>query len=226
MKKYPLLEPIRSLVKTLTKFTVVNQERLPNEGGALITTNHLSRLDTPILLAITDRDDLVAIVAKKYKEKPFFKWILEKVATMVWMDRTKTDFSAMREAIDQLRAGAMVGIAPEGTRSRETIGLLEGKPGAALLVAQTSVPIVPVGIIGSEKINQHFLRLKRPPVTIRVGEPYTLPEIDRDDRQGWLSRSTEEIMCQIAALIPEEYRGFYSDHPRLHELLVEKNQSL
>jgi 1-acyl-sn-glycerol-3-phosphate acyltransferase len=226
MKKYPLLEPIRSLVKTLTKFTVVNQERLPKEGGALITTNHLSRLDTPILLAITDRDDLVAIVAKKYKEKPFFKWILEKVATMVWMDRTKTDFSAMREAIDQLRAGAMVGIAPEGTRSRETIGLLEGKPGAALLVAQTSVPIVPVGIIGSEKINQHFLRLKRPPVTIRVGEPYTLPEIDRDDRQGWLSRSTEEIMCQIAALIPEEYRGFYSDHPRLYELLVEKNQSL
>jgi 1-acyl-sn-glycerol-3-phosphate acyltransferase len=183
-------------------------------------------LDTPILLAITDRDDLVAIVAKKYKEKPFFKWILEKVATMVWMDRTKTDFSAMREAIDQLRAGAMVGIAPEGTRSRETIGLLEGKPGAALLVAQTSVPIVPVGIIGSEKINQHFLRLKRPPVTIRVGEPYTLPEIDRNDRQGWLSRSTEEIMCQIAALIPEEYRGFYNDHPRLHELLAEKNQSL
>jgi len=181
MKKYPLLEPIRSLVRTLTKFNVVNQERLPKEGGALITTNHLSRLDTPILLAITDRDDLVAIVAKKYKEKPFFKWILEKVATMVWMDRTKTDFSAVREAIDQLRAGAMVGIAPEGTRSRKTTGLLEGKPGAALLVARTSVPIVPVGIIGSEKINQHFLRLQRPPVTILVGEPYTQPSISL----GW-----------------------------------------
>lgn len=224
MKKYPLLEPIRSLVKTLTKFSVVNQERLPKEGGVLITTNHLSRLDTPILLAITDRDDLVAIVAKKYKEKPFFKWILEKVATMVWMDRTKTDLSAMRDAIDQLRAGAMVGIAPEGTRSRESTGLLQGKPGAALMAARTSVPIVPIGIIGSEKINQHFLRLQRPPVTIRVGEPYTLPEMDRDDRQGWLFRSTEEIMCRIAALLPKEYWGFYTDHPRLKELLREKIQ--
>jgi len=222
MKKYPLLEPIRSLVKTLTKFSVENKERLPKEGGVLVTTNHLSRLDTPILLAITDRDDLVAIVAKKYKEKPFFKWILEKVATMVWMDRTTTDFSAIREAIEQLRKGAMVGIAPEGTRSRESTGLLAGKPGAALMVARTSAPIVPVGIIGSDKINQHFLRLRRPPVTVRVGEVYTLPEMDRDDRQGWLSRSTEEIMCRIAALLPPEYRGFYKDHPRLQELLKEE----
>ena len=224
MKKYPLLEPIRFLVKTLTKFNLENKENLPEQGGVLITTNHLSRLDTPILLAITDRNDLVAIVAKKYREKPFFKWILEKVGTMVWMDRKETDFSAMRDTIEQLRAGAMVGIAPEGTRSRESTGLLEGKPGAALLVARTSVPIVPVGIIGSEKINQHFLRLQRPPVTIRVGEPYELPEMDRDDRQGWLSRSTEEIMCRIAALLPEEYRGFYTDHPRLKELLQENNR--
>ena len=224
MKKYPLLEPIRTLVKTLTKFSVENQERLPKEGGVLITTNHLSRLDTPILLAITDRDDLVAIVAKKYKEKPFFKWVLEKVASMIWMDRTKTDFSAMREAIEHLRRGAMMGIAPEGTRSREEKGLIEGKPGAALMVSRTSVPIVPVGIIGSEKINQHFLRLRRPPVTIRVGEPYSLPEMDRDDRQGWLSRNTDEIMCRIAALLPPEYRGFYKDHPRLEELLQKKNQ--
>lgn len=224
MKKYPLLEPIRFLVKTLTKFNLENKENLPEQGGVLITTNHLSRLDTPILLAITDRNDLVAIVAKKYREKPFFKWILEKVGTMVWMDRKETDFSAMRDTIEQLRAGAMVGIAPEGTRSRESTGLLEGKPGAALLVARTSVPIVPVGIIGSERINQHFLRLQRPPVTIRVGEPYELPEMDRDDRQGWLSRSTEEIMCRIAALLPEEYRGFYTDHPRLKELLQENNR--
>lgn len=224
MKKHPLLEPIRSLVKTLTKFRVENQQRLPKEGGVLITTNHLSRLDTPILLAITDRNDLVAIVAKKYKEKPFFKWVLEKVGTMVWMDRTQTDFSAMRDALEHLRNGAMVGIAPEGTRSREFKGLLEGKPGAALMAARTSVPIVPIGIIGSEKINQHFLRLQRPPVTIRVGEPYHLPEMDRDDRQGWLSRNTTEIMCRIAALLPPEYRGFYKDHPRLEELLQEKNQ--
>ncbi len=224
MMKYPLLDPIRYLVKTLTKFRVENQERLPAQGGVLITTNHLSRLDTPILMAITDRDDLVAIVAKKYKEKPFFKWVLEKVAAMVWMDRTKTDFSAIRQALEHLRHGAMMGIAPEGTRSKESDGLLQGKPGAALMAVQASVPIIPVGIIGSEMINQKILRLQRPSITIRVGEPYKLPEMDRNDRQAWLSRNTDEIMCRIAALLPPAYRGVYADHPRLKELMEEKDQ--
>ena len=222
MRKPPLLEPIRFLVRTLTKFHVVNQENLPDQGAVLLTTNHLSRLDTPILMAITEREDLVGIVAKKYQEKPFFRWILSKVGTMVWMDRERTDFSALRDALHQLRLGAIVGIAPEGTRSREEKGLLKGKQGAALLASRASVQIVPVGIVGSEKINEHWLRLKRPPVVVRIGEPYTLPEMDRENRQAWLARYTDEIMCRIAALLPPEYRGFYRDHPRLQALLTEK----
>jgi 1-acyl-sn-glycerol-3-phosphate acyltransferase len=118
----------------------------------------------------------------------------------------------------------MVGIAPEGIRSRDSEGLLEGKQGAALLAARAAVPIVPVGIVGSDKVYSHWLKLRRPPITVRVGEPYTLPEFDMDDRQGWLSKYTDEIMCRIASLLPPDYRGFYKDHPRLQELLMEKRQ--
>ena len=224
MKKPPLQSAIRSLVKILTKFNIENGENLPAQGGVLVTTNHLSRLDTPFLLTITDRNDLVAIVAKKYRRRPFFKWILGKIGTMVWMDRENTDFAAIREALDYLRQGAMVGIAPEGTRSQETNGLLEGKQGAALLAARANVPIVPVGIVGSEKVNSGWARLQRPPVTIRVGTPYLLPPMDRDNRQAWLTQYTDEIMCRIAQLLPENYRGFYVDHPRLKELLAENGQ--
>ncbi len=225
MSEFPLLSTIRFLVRHLTKFDVINPQHLPDTGGVLITTNHLSRLDTPLLLAITDREDLVAIVAKKYKEKPFFRWVLEKVGTMVWMDRSTTDLSAIRDALNYLRHGAMVGIAPEGTRSRDSQGLLEGKQGAALMAARAAVPIVPVGIIGSDKIYSHWMKLKLPPVTVRVGKSYTLPEFDMNDRQGWLSRYTDEIMCRIAALLPPGYRGFYKDHPRLLELLAEKEEN-
>jgi len=171
MKKYPLLEPIRFLVKTLTKFNLENKENLPEQGGVLITTNHLSRLDTPILLAITDRNDLVAIVAKKYREKPFFKWILEKVGTMVWMDRKETDFSAMRDTIEQLRAGAMVGIAPEGTRSRESTGLLEGKPGAALLVHVRLCQSSRLGLLVRKKSISTFCDCSVPPSLFALENP-------------------------------------------------------
>jgi len=222
MSDYPLLSIIRWLVHTLTRFKVVNPHHIPKMGGVLITTNHLSRLDTPLLLAITDREDLVAIIAKKYKEKLFFKWILEKAGSMVWMDRANTDFSAIRDALDYLRHGAIVGIAPEGTRSRDSKGLLKGKQGAALMAARAAVPIVPVGIVGSDDIYSHWMRLRRPLITVRVGKPYTLPEFDMEDRQGWLTRCTDEIMCRIAALLPLEYRGYYADHPRVKELLVEK----
>lgn len=223
LQSKPLLGTIRFLVRNLLDFKVIHQDYIPKTGPLLMTCNHLSRLDTPILMSITDRNDLVAIIAKKYKEKPLFKWVLEKVGTIVWMDRESLDLGAVREAMDFLRQGVVVGIAPEGTRSREMQGLLEGKQGAALLAARGAVPILPVGISGSEDINHNFTKLRRPPVTVRIGKTYFLPPMDQADRQGWLKRSTDEIMCQIAAQLPEKYHGFYADHPRLKELLLEKS---
>ena len=222
MRTPPLLPLIRSLIKKVTKFSVINPANLPEDGSILLTTNHLSLMDTPLLLATTERTDVVAIVAKKYMRKPLFKWILERIGTIVWMDRENTDFSAVREALEYLKQGAILGIAPEGTRSKESRGLLEGKPGAALLAARANVPIVPVGIVGSEFIRSSLLKLRRAPVSITVGQPYMLPEFDRDNRQEWLTRCTDEIMCRIAMLLPPGYRGFYADHPRLLELLAEQ----
>ncbi len=219
MKKAPLMSTIRFLVRMLTRFEVIHPEYILPTGGLLLTTNHLSRLDTPFLIASTQRDDLVAIVAKKYRDKPIFKWLLEKIGTMIWMDRQKTDFSAVRMALDYLRQGNIVGIAPEGTRSTENQGLLEGKQGAAVLAARTNVPILPVGIIGSDHVYAEWAKFRRPKIIMNFGEPYYLPAFDRDDRQAWLSRCTDEIMCRIAALLPPGYRGFYAEHPRLQELL-------
>jgi 1-acyl-sn-glycerol-3-phosphate acyltransferase len=221
VNRYPFLMPIRFLVRTLMNFQVIGQENFPSQGCVLLTTNHLSRLDSPILMAIHERKDIVAIVAKKYQQKPFFRWILERICKIIWIDRDNPDFFALRQARDYLRHGEIVGIAPEGTRSKETMGLLEGKQGAALIAARADALILPVGIYGSEAINQQFLKLRRPPVTVRIGKPYRLPELDRNDRQAWLLKNTEEIMCRIAALLPPAYRGYYSNHPRLKELLDE-----
>lgn len=221
MPEKPLYKTVVFLIKKLTHYQVLNGDRIPPEGGLLMTSNHISRLDAPCLTAMTDRADLVAIVARKYQKKPFFKWILEKITTIIWMDRETIDFPALRDVLNQLRKGHVIGIAPEGTRSHGGVGLLEGKQGAAVMAAQANVPILPVGIIGTDKIYAHWMRLRRPPVTIHVGIPYHLPPIDRNDRQAWLSRNTDEIMCRIAALLPPEYRGFYAEHPRVQELLTE-----
>jgi 1-acyl-sn-glycerol-3-phosphate acyltransferase len=113
-------------------------------------------------------------------------------------------------------------IAPEGTRSR-TGALIEARPGVSYLATKLGRPIVPVGITGTEDKNllDHLKKLRRSHITVTAGEPFILPPLPRENRDEVLKQYTDEIMCHIAALLPELYRGVYGDHPRLKELLHE-----
>jgi 1-acyl-sn-glycerol-3-phosphate acyltransferase len=221
MKRSTLFRLIRIGVKILTQTRFVDAHNVPPMGGPdaaiLLATNHMSRLDIPLLMMIPGRTDVICLAADKYKEYPVFKYIIESSGS-IWLDRDKADFTAMRTAIERLRQGVALGIAPEGTRS-DIGALLEGKPGTALLASKAGIPIVPIGIAGTEVGTAMIKSLRRPPITIRFGPAFTLPPVDRSDREGWLKQSTDEIMCRIAALLPEKYHGFYAGHPRLRELL-------
>jgi 1-acyl-sn-glycerol-3-phosphate acyltransferase len=123
-----------------------------------------------------------------------------------------------------LNEGLAIGIAPEGTRS-VTADLLEGKPGTALLALKAGVPILPVALSGTEDSVQKMLRFKKPHITVEYGKLIPAPVLDRQNREGQLQIITDEIMCQIAAMLPEKYWGFYAGHPRLKEILTEKNEA-
>jgi 1-acyl-sn-glycerol-3-phosphate acyltransferase len=122
-----------------------------------------------------------------------------------------------------MEAGNILVIAPEGTRSR--VGsMIEGRPGVSYLASKLNRPIVPVGLAGTEDriIFGNLKRLKRSHIVVRAGPAFTLPELPRKERDATLKRFTDEIMCRIAALIPEKNRGVYAEHPRLKELLVQQ----
>jgi 1-acyl-sn-glycerol-3-phosphate acyltransferase len=166
------------------------------------------------------REDITALITKKYKKHMFIRWYVES-ARAIWIDRERADFVAFRQAIEALKTGNALAIAPEGTRSK-THEMSEGKPGAVFLALRTGVPVVPLGIWGTENIFHDLFRFRRPNLTARFGKPYVLPALDRENREEAMRRATDEMMCRIAALIPEEYRGFYAGHPRLKELLVDQ----
>jgi 1-acyl-sn-glycerol-3-phosphate acyltransferase len=218
MKPATLRSILRFLFDRLTDHTAVGVENVPREGGFLLATNHMSRLDLPLLFIDTPRPDLIALVADDYKASPFFHWII-RTSGSIYIDRDKADFTAMRAGMDHLRQGKILGIAPEGTRSR--VGaLLEAKSGAALLAEKMHVPVIPVALEGTETAMHELATLRRPHLWVHFGEPLCLPPLDRRDREGSLLRNTDEIMCRIAAMLPPRYRGFYTDHPRLKELLA------
>jgi 1-acyl-sn-glycerol-3-phosphate acyltransferase len=222
MKRETLQKIIRIIQRLVSKVEFYGAEHLPPEGGVIVTTNHMSRVDTLLLFLNPARKDITALVATKYLKYPLFKWILD-TGGIVWLERDTADFTAFRLAADEIKAGKALGIAPEGTRS-QTGELQEGKPGTILLAMKTNVPIVPVGIAGTETFFYQLKRLRRPKVRVTFGPAYTLPPLDRNNRDESLKRMTEEVMARIAILLPPQYWGAYKDSPRLKEMLENKSQ--
>lgn len=191
-------------------------------GGFIITGNHIGRLEAFLVILLAERDDIILILAEKYKAYAFWRYVARKVDG-IWINRFDADFGALRVVLKRLQNGEVLAVAPEGTRS-PTESLLPGKPGAAYLAAKSGLPIIPIGVVGTEDrvVKYRLKRLQRLDITARVGVPYTLPPMPKHDRDAWLQAQTDEVMCQIAALLPPDHRGVYADHPRLRELLLER----
>ena len=210
---------LATLFTILTRLEVRGLERLPASGGFIVSPNHLSYFDAPLMFSLLKGRKLTAFAADTYRRYVFFRWIVETIDT-IWVRRGAIPPSTLKLALRALREGNVLGLAPEGTRS-PTHALQTGKTGAAFLAMMTGAPIVPVAITNTEKVGAALKRFRRIRVTITFGEPFTLPEPPRHEREAILEAYTTEIMCRIAALLPEAYRGVYAEHPRLKELLTE-----
>ena len=173
-----------------------------------------------------NRWDVFIPVAEKWEENAFLRW-LGKYFNFVFIDRFKPDLKAMRKIIGLMQRGNILVIAPEGTRSR-TGTMNEGKPGVSYLAAKLNRPIVPVGLAGTEDkvIIDNLKHFRRSHIIVTAGEAFNLPPFPNQNRDVALKQFTDEIMCRIASLIPEKYRGVYSNHPRLHELLAERSAKI
>ena len=213
---------VHLLMRLVVTIEVHGMERLPVTGGYIAAANHLGRLDPGLVYILLDRQDIIVLVAEKYRRFAILRWLVKSLDG-IWVDRFNADFAAMRNVLERLRKGGALIIAPEGTRS-PTGELLEGRAGASYLAAKLGIPVLPVALTGTEdkQVMKNLRKLKRIPVTIRVGEPFTLPPVGKLERDFVLQQYTDEIMCRIAALLPPAHRGVYANHPRLKELLETK----
>jgi 1-acyl-sn-glycerol-3-phosphate acyltransferase len=176
-----------------------------------------------LAFGLIERDDVTGIAADNYKRNLLIGPVVT-IINGIWIDRDEADFHAIREARKYLLAGWILGIAPEGTRSN-TGALIPAKTGVAYLADKAMVPIIPAALYGTENAIRQLFRLRRPRICIQYGKSFLLPKIKRASRTEDLEHNTDEIMCQIAAMLPPSYRGAYADHPRLHELLDSQNEA-
>jgi 1-acyl-sn-glycerol-3-phosphate acyltransferase len=179
---------------------------LPAHGPAVVVTNHLGDSDAVVLFsALRSPPDLLGkielhdygIVGR------LMRWY-----GVIWVHRGRPDKRALRAALDGLRAGRLILIAPEG-RYSHTGALEPGHGGAAFLAIKAGVPIVPLALTGTENANVYprLRRLQRPPVTLRVGPAFTLT--GEAGHRVSVREGTRRIMESLAALLPAESRGAY-----------------
>ena len=213
---------IRVLLKLIARVEIRGKENAPLKGGMILASNHIGILDIIMVYFAIDRTDLFIPVAEKWEKIGWIRW-LGRQLNFLFIDRFNPDLKAMRKMIALMQEGKCLVIAPEGTRSR--VGsLIEGKPGVAYLAARSGFPVVPVAITGTEDkvILGNLKRLRKSTIILTGGEPFIIPPLPNKNRDEALQKYTDEIMCRIAALLPEKYRGVYTDQPRLKELLVQK----
>lgn len=223
--KYIIRWLIRLIFNMIARVDVRGYENLPKEGSFVIATNHLGIVDVPIAYYALDYWDMFVLIADKWQKVGLFRWV-GKYFNFIFIDRYNADIKALRKVISLMEQDNILVIAPEGTRSR-TGALIEAKPGVSYLATKLDRPIVPVAITGTEDkaLFGSIKRLRRAHITLTAGPAFTLPPLPRENRDEVLKSYTDEIMCRIAALLPEKYRGVYADHPRLRELLQEGVES-
>ena len=219
--KYFIRWLIRLIFNLVARVEVRGYENLPKEGGFVIATNHLGIVDVPIAFYALDRWDMFVMIGEKWEKVNLFRWV-GKYFNFIFIDRFNPDIKTLRKVISLMEKNNILVIAPEGTRSR-TGALIEAKPGTSYLATKLNRPIVPVGITGTEDqaLIANLKRFRRGHITVTAGPAFTLPPLPRENRDEILQQYTDEIMCHIAALLPEKYRGVYSNHPRLQELLAQ-----
>jgi 1-acyl-sn-glycerol-3-phosphate acyltransferase len=190
-------------------------ENFPAHGPALIVLNHLGDADIVVILSQLSTLEVDPLGASDLYDH---KWVgpVAELYGVIWLHRGHPDRRALTCALESLQRGRFISIAPEG---RESVagGLEQGLDGAAFLALRADVPIVPIAMTGTEN-NRIFSppsanRRTRMPVTMTVGRPFRLAK--SGDRHADLRNGTDQIMRELARLLPPEYQGMYRDEADL-----------
>lgn len=198
----------RCLFRTLARVEIYGREHIPASGSYLVTPNHISIYEPPLLAAFWPVELEIA-AAVEVLDRPFQSEIMRLYGTVL-VHRDQLDRSLITALLQRLAEGLPVLIFPEGGRTRRP-GLIAGNTGAAYLAAKAGVAILPVGIEGTYLLWERMRHLRRPRIRVRIGQPLTFPAITLRS-SGWrevLKARTEEIMQAIAQQLPTDHQGEY-----------------
>jgi len=193
-----------------SKFHLRGTANVPAAGPLLIVSNHVGAIDPVIIGGWTPRP--VWFMAKAELFRGAWVWLMRAYHAFPVI-RHSPDRAALRRAFDLLKQGSAVVLFPEGHRS-ENARLLRAEPGAGFIARHSGAPLLPIAITGSQNVLGRHARIpRRADVEMRFGEPFQLPDQNRDGSRMDHQQSADYLMTKIAQLLPLEYQGEYAGPP-------------
>ena len=184
-------------------------KKVPQKGPLIIVSNHTGMVEVPVIFSeLLPRP--VTGLAKIESWDNWFLRIFFNLFNIIPIRRGEADMEAMRAMLNVLNKGYLIGVSPEGTRNR-TGALLRARPGVVILALKSQSPLIPVAHWGGENFRSNIKALKRTDFHIRCGKVFYLDPCGEKGTKEVRQQMADEIMYQLARLLPEQYRGAYSD---------------
>ncbi len=198
-----------ALVRLLCRVDDTELAKVPLHGPLILVSNHINFLEIPVLHSRLRPREVVGLAKAESWDNPLLGWLFSRWGAIP-VRRGEADIAALRASLDVLRRGGILVVGPEGTRSHDG-RLRRGHPGVVTLAVKSGAPVLPMVFYGGERFGHQVRRLCRTPFHVVVGEPFRVepkaPRLTHEVRQN----VADEIMYQLASLLPPAYRGVYAD---------------
>ncbi|MFN3307855.1 MAG: lysophospholipid acyltransferase family protein [Anaerolineales bacterium] len=215
---------LRFLLRTIGMTLLVKLDRvegvenIPKAGPAILYINHIAFVDPIVVVHIVPRN-IVPLAKIEVYDYPLVG-IIPRLWGVIPVRREEVDRRAVQQILEVLHSGEIVLVAPEGTRRP---ALSQAKEGIAYLAARSGVPLIPTAIWGT--VGFPALRIaprwKQPGAQVRFGKPFRYRDDLKHPSKDQLRLMTDEAMYILAALLPPELRGVYSDLGKATQSTIE-----
>lgn len=200
---------LRIYTRLTCRIDAPDLQAVPAKGPLIVVTNHTGQIEVPMMFVLLQPRKLTAWA----KAEAFDNWFLNYIFNLwgvIPVRRGEADMKALKLALKAIEDGYIFGIAPEGTRNK-TGKLLRALPGTVLLALHSGAPILPIAHWGGENYLSNLKKIRRTDFHIRVGKQFRLNVKGVKMTSEIRQQIADEMMYEIAKMLPEEYRGEYSD---------------
>lgn len=201
----------RVIVDTICDIDDTDFNKVPMQGPLILFVNHINFLEVPIIASRMKNRPISVLAKEETWKNPALAFLFDSW-NGIPIKRGVYDREAIQRSMEAVSKGKILVVAPEGTRSKDG-KLHQGMPGIVLLALKTKAPLLPLVYYGGEKIKSNLSRLKKTDFKIAVGDKFILSDYPETPDRTVRQQITDEIMLELAKLMPMGYRGHYSEIP-------------